>query len=132
MLKQKARAIALGVLGGELALTVLSLPVAYLLRHGVLAPFLPSMYPVALPFFEEIWAVAKVAFGGTAILTLLVYGLRVEFVSRWLLAVFAVVNFFLLAGERVALRSLSRWVRSRGYNFRTVLLVGTGPKASQL
>jgi len=46
MLKQKARAIALGVLGGELALTVLSLPVAYLLRHGVLAPFLPSMYPV--------------------------------------------------------------------------------------
>jgi len=164
MLKQKARAIALGVLGGELVLTVLSLPVAYLLRHGVLAPFLPSMYPIAppfdryvtlllailpiwapmlyaagfsrshrtLPLFEEIWTVAKVAFGGTALLTLLVYGLRLEFVSRWLLAVFAVVNFFFLSGERVALRMLSRWVRSRGYNFRTVLLVGTGPKASQL
>jgi exopolysaccharide biosynthesis polyprenyl glycosylphosphotransferase len=46
--------------------------------------------------------------------------------------VFAVVNFLFLAGERVALRLLSRWVRARGYNFRTVLLVGTGPKASQL
>jgi exopolysaccharide biosynthesis polyprenyl glycosylphosphotransferase len=164
MLKQKARAIALGVLGGELALTVLSLPIAYVLRHGVLAPILPSPFPVAppfdryvtlllgilpiwgpmlyaagfsrshrtLPLFEEIWTVAKVAFGGTALLTLLVYGLRLEFVSRWLLVVFAVVNFFFLAGERVALRMLSRWVRSRGYNFRTVLLVGTGPKASQL
>src|SRR5439155_1281268 len=51
---------------------------------------------------------------------------------RWLLAVFAIVNFLLLSGERVALRLLSRWVRARGYNFRTVLLVGTGPKASQL
>jgi len=164
MLKQKARAIALGVLLGELALTALSLPVAYVLRHGVLAPFLPSPFPVApafdryavllllifpiwapvlyaagftrshrtLPLFEEIWTVAKIAFGGTALLTLFVYGLRLEFVSRWLLAVFAIVNFFFLAGERVALRLLSRWVRSRGYNFRTVLLVGTGAKASQL
>ena len=164
MLKQKARAIALGVLLGELALTALSLPVAYVLRHGVLAPFLPSPFPVApafdryavllllifpiwapvlyaagftrshrtLPLFEEIWTVAKIAFGGTALLTLFVYGLRLEFVSRWLLAVFAIVNFFFLAGERVALRLLSRWVRARGYNFRTVLLVGTGAKASQL
>jgi len=164
MLKQKARSIALGVLLGELSLTALSLPVAYVLRHGVLAPFLPSLFPVApafdryavllllilpiwapmlyaagftrshrtLPLFEEIWTVAKIAFGGTALLTLFVYGLRLEFVSRWLLAVFAIVNFLLLSGERVALRLLSRWVRARGYNFRTVLLVGTGPKASQL
>ena len=164
MLKQKARAIALGVLLGELSLTALSLPVAYVLRHGVLAPFLPSLFPVApafdryavllllilpiwapmlyaagftrshrtLPLFEEIWTVAKIAFGGTALLTLFVYGLRLEFVSRWLLAVFAIVNFLFLSGERVALRLLSRWVRARGYNFRTVLLVGTGPKASQL
>ena len=164
MLKQKARAIALGVLLGELSLTALSLPVAYVLRHGILAPFLPSLFPVApafdryavllllilpiwapmlyaagftrshrtLPLFEEIWTVAKIAFGGTALLTLFVYGLRLEFVSRWLLAVFAIVNFLLLSGERVALRLLSRWVRARGYNFRTVLLVGTGPKASQL
>jgi len=164
MLKQKARSIALGVLLGELSLTALSLPVAYVLRHGVLAPFLPSLFPVApafdryavllllilpiwapmlyaagftrshrtLPLFEEIWTVAKIAFGGTALLTLFVYGLRLEFVSRWLLAVFAIVNFLFLSGERVALRLLSRWVRARGYNFRTVLLVGTGPKASQL
>ncbi|MEO8349753.1 MAG: sugar transferase, partial [Acidobacteriota bacterium] len=164
MLKQKARAIAVGVLLAELALVALALPLAYALRHGVLARFLPTMFPVApaferyvilvflvvpifapmlhavgfrrshrtLPLGEEIWAAAKVAFGGTALLTLFVYGLRFEFVSRWFLAVFGVVTFLLLAAERVALRLISRWVRARGYNFRTVILVGTGPKATQL
>jgi exopolysaccharide biosynthesis polyprenyl glycosylphosphotransferase len=164
MLKQKARVIALGVLLGEVALTALALPVAYVVRHGILSPLLPSLFPVAptfdaytvlllliLPIFapllysvgfhrshrtvplgEEIWSVGKVAFGGTAILTLFVYGLRLEFVSRWFLAVFGIVVFFFLSATRVALRLLSRWVRTRGYNFRTVLLVGTGPKASKL
>src|SRR5207253_2793134 len=82
MLKQKARAIALGVLAGDLALTA--------------------------------------------------YGLRLEFVSRFFLVVFGVVNFFFLATEKIALRLTSRFVRARGYNFRTVLLVGTGRKAAQL
>ena len=164
MLKQKARVIALGVLLGEVALTALALPVAYVIRHGILSPLLPSLFPVPpsfdaylvlllliLPIFapllysvgfhrshrtvplgEEIWSVGKVAFGGTALLTLFVYGLRLEFVSRWGLAVFGIVVFPCLAATRVALRLLSRWVRTRGYNFRTVLLVGTGPKASKL
>ena len=42
MLKQKARAIALGVLIWDLVLTALSLPVAYVLRHGVLPRVLPG------------------------------------------------------------------------------------------
>ena len=165
MLKQKARAIALGVLAGDLALTAISLPVAYAIRHGVLTSLSPSLFPTplhpfdrylallililpfwalmlysagfyrshrTLPLAEEIWAAAKVAVGGTAVLALVVYGLRLEFVSRWLLVVFSAVNFALLATEKVALRLVSRWVRARGYNFRTVLLVGTGQKAAQL
>lgn len=165
MLKQKARAIALGVLSGDLALTAMSLPVAYMLRHGVLPALLPTVFlsplhPIeeyllllvlilplwglllsaagfyrshrTLPLGEEIWAATKVAFGGTAMLSLLVYGLRLEFVSRWFLVVFGIVNFIFLATEKVALRLLSRWVRVRGFNFRTVLLIGTGQKAAQL
>ena len=84
-----------------------------------------------LPLGEEIWSAGKVAVGGTAILVLLIFGLRIEFVSRWLLVVLGFVNFFLLASEKVALRLASRWVRARGFNFRTALVVGTGPKASQ-
>ena len=85
-----------------------------------------------LPLGEEIWAAMKVAFGGTATLAVLVYGLKLEFVSRWFLVVFGAVNFAILASEKVGLRLLSRAVRSRGFNFRTVLLVGTGRKAAQL
>jgi exopolysaccharide biosynthesis polyprenyl glycosylphosphotransferase len=165
MLKQKARAIALGVLIGDLALTALSLPVAYLLRHGVLTAVFPSLFPSplhpfdqylyllllvlpiwglmlyavgfyrshrTLPLAEEIWSAAKVAFGGTAIVTLAVYGLRLDFVSRWFLVVFGLVNFVLLSSEKIALRLISRMVRARGYNFRTVLIIGTGGKAAKL
>lgn len=85
-----------------------------------------------LPLGEEIWAAMKVSFGGTATLAILIYGLKLEFVSRWFLVVFGAVNFGVLAAEKVGLRLVSRAVRSRGFNFRTVLLVGTGPKATQL
>ena len=163
MLKQKARVVAFGVLGGDLALTALSLPVAYAVRQGLLPVFVHQVSPAepldryiallglilplwgmllygagfyrshrTMPLGEEIWAAMKVSFGGTAILSLLIYGLRLEFVSRWFLVVFAVVNFAFLASEKVALRLVSRAVRTRGFNFRTVLLVGTGHKALQL
>ncbi len=164
MLKQKARAVALAVLLTDLALTAVSLPLTWVLRHGVLTSAFPSVFPLrlypldryllllffilpvwglllyaagfygshrTLPLGGEIWAAAKVAFGGTAILVLLIYGLRLEFVSRWFLVSFGAVNFLFLASEKVALRLTSRWVRARGFNFRTALIVGTGPKASQ-
>ena len=164
MLKQKARAIALGVLLADLALTTLSLPVTWALRQGILRTAFPALFPLplhsldeylllllfilpiwglllsaagfyrshrTLPLGEEIWAAGKVSFGGTTILVLLIFGLRLDFVSRWFLVLFGVLNFLFLAAEKIALRQLSRWVRSRGFNFRTALIVGTGPKAAQ-
>jgi exopolysaccharide biosynthesis polyprenyl glycosylphosphotransferase len=165
MLKQKARAIALGVMFWDLVLTALSLPVSYVLRHVVLPALFPAVFRTPLspireyafllvlvlpiwglllyaagfyrshrttPLVEELWGATKVAFGGTAILALLVYGLRLEFVSRFFLAVFGTVNFAFLSTQKVALRLISRWVRARGLNFRTVLIAGTGHKAAQL
>jgi exopolysaccharide biosynthesis polyprenyl glycosylphosphotransferase len=164
MLKQKARAIALGVLLTDLALTAVSLPVTWSLRQGILRTSFPSFFPLpihsldqylllllfilpiwglllsaagfyrshrTLPLGEEIWAAGKVTFGGTTILVLLIFGLRLDFVSRWFLVLFGVLNFLFLTVEKIALRQLSRWVRSRGFNFRTALIVGTGPKAAQ-
>ena len=164
MLKQKARAIALGVLLTDLALTAVSFPVTWSLRQGILRTSFPSLFPLpihsldqyllllffilpiwglllsaagfyrshrTLPLGEEIWAAGKVVFGGTTILVLLIFGLRLDFVSRWFLVLFGVLNFLFLAVEKIALRQLSRWVRARGFNFRTALIVGTGPKAAQ-
>jgi exopolysaccharide biosynthesis polyprenyl glycosylphosphotransferase len=164
MLKQKARAIALGLLTTDLVLTAISLPVAWELRQGFLRKALPGIFPLPLvpldqyllllffilplwgvllsfagfyrshrtmPLGEEIWGTARVALEGTAILVLLIFGLRLDFVSRWFLVVFGFINFVLLSAEKVAVRMLSRGVRARGFNFRTALIVGTGPKAAQ-
>ncbi len=164
MLKQKARAIAIGILLTDLALTAVSFSIAWALRQGPLRKALPGFFPLAiyplqqyllllffvlpiwgvllaaagfyrshrtLPFGEEIWAAVRVSVGGTVILVLLIFGLRLDFVSRWFLVLFGIVNFLLLAAEKSALRAASRFVRARGFNFRTALLVGTGPKAAQ-
>jgi exopolysaccharide biosynthesis polyprenyl glycosylphosphotransferase len=164
MLKQKARAIALGLLVTDLVLTGISLPVAWELRQGLLRRALPGIFPLPLvpldqyllllffilplwgvllsfagfyrshrtmPLGEEIWGTARVALGGTAILVLLIFGLRLDFVSRWFLVIFGFVNFVFLSSEKIALRLLSRGVRARGFNFRTALIVGTGAKAAQ-
>src|SRR5215831_13558374 len=142
MLKQKARAIALGVLLADLSLTALSLPLSWVLRQGALRTILPSVFPLplfpldqyllllffilpiwglllsaagfyrshrTLPFGEEIWAAARVSVGGTVILVLVIFGLRFDFVSRWFLVFFGVVNFLLLGAEKTALRTLSRF-----------------------
>jgi len=53
MLKQKARAIALGVLIWDLVLTALSLPVAYVLRLAVLPAIYPSVFRTPLSPFDE-------------------------------------------------------------------------------
>ncbi len=123
--------------------TLFPLPLQPLDKYLVLLPFILPIWGLllyaagfyrshrTLPLGEEIWAAAKVAFGGNAILVLLIYGLRLDFVSRWFLVLFGAVNFLFLATEKTALRLISRWVRARGFNFRTAVIVGTGPKASQ-
>ena len=48
MLKQRSRAIALGVLLTDLALTAVSLPVAWTLRQGALKTAFPKVFPLPL------------------------------------------------------------------------------------
>ena len=48
MLKQKARTIAIGILLTDLALTAISLPIAWGLRQGPLRTALPDFFPLAI------------------------------------------------------------------------------------
>ena len=56
MLKQKARAIALGVLVGDLALTALSLPAAYALRQEALVRLFPLVFPPRIAPISQYWS----------------------------------------------------------------------------
>jgi len=88
---------------------------------------------------EEAWDVVKVCVSALAVLALVIYTLRLnerflggdQFSRLWVLLV-AVFSCLLLLTEKLALRTLSRYVRSRGFNYRTVLIVGTNPGAVSL
>ena len=51
--------------------------------------------------------------------------------SRGVMAAFAVIDFLLLFGFRSSVAALLVFCRRKGYNFKTVLLVGTGRKARE-
>jgi len=165
MLKQRARVLAGGLILADLAITAVSLLIAYPLRNQVLRAIWPSafsgaLYPFSryllllalvlpvfalclvsvgfyssrrtLPLWEELWAAAKAVFLATATISLLVYAFRLTYVSRPFLFLFAIVDFLLLATEKLSIRSVAQNARARGYNFRTVVLAGTGKRAFAL
>ena len=85
---------------------------------------------------EEAWDIFKVCTSGLAALALTIYSLRLDerflqddqFSRLWVLLVSVFACVFLLT-EKLALRTLSRYVRSSGFNYRTVLIVGTNHSA---
>ena len=80
----------------------------------------------------EAWHVFQVVGGGVLTLAAAGWLLRLEFVSRPFLILFGVINLVLLLGEKLALRLAARHVRSRGLNFRTLLVVGINPRAEEV
>lgn len=81
---------------------------------------------------SEVALMARVAVVGTALLTLFVYGVRWSFISRPFLLIFFLVDLVFLVGERLVVRGVARGVRARGYNYRSVVLVGDTPRARAL
>lgn len=81
---------------------------------------------------DEVTLVARAALYGSVLLTLVVFAFRWDFISRFFLLLFALVNLAFLVSERLAVRLLARGVRARGYNFRSVVLVGDTPRAKTM
>jgi hypothetical protein len=88
-----------------------------------------------VPLLDEAWGVVRGLLPGAAILTLTIFALRLgerfveDQISRSWILLFALVSCLFLLTEKLAIRLTSRYVRSRGLNYRTVLIVGTGPTA---
>jgi len=80
----------------------------------------------------EAWHVVQVVAIGTLALAASGWLLRLDFVSRPFLALFAILDLTFLLGEKLALRLLARGIRRRGYNFRTLLIVGLNPRSEEV
>ena len=80
----------------------------------------------------EAWHVLQIVAVGTLSLAAAGWLLRLEFLSRPFLALFAAIDLTFLLGEKLALRTLARHFRSRGYNFRTLLIVGINSRSAEV
>ena len=83
-----------------------------------------------LPLNREVTTVFRVVIVGTAVLATLAYLLPLRQLSRAWFILFVGLCLLLLLLEKIALRVMARYVRVKGLNYRTVLIVGTGRRLS--
>lgn len=159
MLKQKSRLVAWGLYISDMLVTLGSLYMAYILRQllsplqGSLLPighysFLPlivlPVWSVLLLYFglyrshrlrtikSEIWSITEVGIVGCFFLTAILFSLKIHFVSRLLIMLYGILNIILLSCWRAMIRRFARYVRKKEYNYRNILVVGTGKRAKEL
>src|SRR6266508_179144 len=82
-----------------------------------------------IPLRREMLTVFRVVLVGNALLATLAYLLPLRQLSRAWFILFAVLSALFLVLEKIALRVMARYVRAKGLNYRTVLIVGTGRRA---
>jgi len=92
-----------------------------------------------VPLIDEAWAIIRVCVSSAIIFTLALYLSRWDErllgddrISRFWALLFAVFSCLFLLTEKLGIRLTSRYVRSYGFNYRTVLIVGTSPAALRI
>ncbi|MDP9193647.1 MAG: sugar transferase [Acidobacteriota bacterium] len=85
-----------------------------------------------IPLTKEAMTTIRVVFVGNVLLATLAYLLPLRQLSRSWFILFVLIGAVLLVAEKVLVRVLARWVRSKGLNYRTVLIVGTGRRATDI
>ncbi|MDP2689531.1 MAG: hypothetical protein Q8P48_05410, partial [Deltaproteobacteria bacterium] len=81
-----------------------------------------SLYQTVKPLLKTTLA------GGVVLMTIL-FIFRLEYISRALLLMFLMISGFLLVALRALILSFTQYIRRKGYNYRTVVIVGTGRRA---
>lgn len=85
-----------------------------------------------LRLVDEVRQVAQIVVIGTLVLAACGWMLRLDFVSRPFLILFAALDLVLLAGVKLGMRLAARTVRRRGFNYRSLLIVGINHRAEQM
>jgi exopolysaccharide biosynthesis polyprenyl glycosylphosphotransferase len=157
MLKEKAKLISNLVFISDILITILSFLAAYWIRNTFFSKEFSHLFPLPqylqlLPIiiliwgfnlhffktywsyrtispFREFWDLFKVILVSGVLLIFYIFILRYHFVSRLFVSIFLMINFLLLCLERGIIRILSHHLRRKGFNYRNLLVVGTGQRA---
>jgi exopolysaccharide biosynthesis polyprenyl glycosylphosphotransferase len=77
-------------------------------------------------FKKEVGMIFRTVCFGLVLLFGLIFVLRPGYIPRTLVLIFGGINFVLLTLEKLLLFGLAKFIRQRGHNRKTVLVVGTG------
>jgi exopolysaccharide biosynthesis polyprenyl glycosylphosphotransferase len=115
-----------------------------ILSHIALLPFILALWLLCLPFFGAyrsprntsrrayIWAVARGVAVGLATLLTILFVMKIQYVSRAVVLIFAAVDFLALAAIRLGIVWYFQRTLRQGEGFRKVLIVGSGSRARRL
>jgi exopolysaccharide biosynthesis polyprenyl glycosylphosphotransferase len=159
MLRQKARLVAYWFYFAEMALVIGAFYLAFRLRDFYLADSYGSLFsfeyyfwliyaiiPIwsfliyyfglyesqrTTPFRIELRKIAKVSFWGTLLLAVIVFVFKATFISRLFIIFFGGISLVALVLERLFVRVVIRSFRRKGFNFRNILVVGSGRRARE-
>ncbi len=160
MLKEKFKMVRWGLYVSNILLTIVSFHLAYLIRMIMLARkdvvVLPierysfllliviPVWSVLLYYFgmyksqrlknisSIVWSITKVVVLGILVLNAVLFTIKIDFISRLFLAVFGISNILILSLWHTTVRLIVGYARKRDYNYRNILLVGTGKRAKEL
>lgn len=79
--------------------------------------------------YEVVFAIVKAALLTGLLFGALTFVFKIGFVSRAFLAIFLSVSSLFLAAEKTAIFYATHYIRTQGYNYRKLLMVGTGSRA---
>jgi len=80
-------------------------------------------------FFEIVWGIIKSAFFVMIAFSTIQFIFKLEFISRAFIVLFFFTSCLFLITERLFIVSFFRYARKKGYNYKNILIVGTGQRA---
>lgn len=113
-------------------------------NHFALLPFIISIWSIFLnrfgayrslrmtTMYDYALAVCKAVIAGLVLLFTVLFMLNIQYVSRQVVAIFALVNVTLLVGVRIGNMLYFRRSLKQGEKFHQVLIIGTGNRAQRL
>ena len=85
-----------------------------------------------IPLTKEALTIFRVVIAGNVILATIAYLMPLRQLSRSWFILFGVLSAIFLVAEKIFVRVMARYVRSKGLNYRTILIVGTGRRATDI
>ena len=85
-----------------------------------------------IPLTKEALTIFRVVVVGNVILATIAYLWPLRQLSRSWFILFGVLSAVFLVAEKILVRVMARYVRSKGLNYRTILIVGTGRRATDI